>query len=75
MGFMVDKVALGHVFCMNFGISEPIMTPVMLHTRLSSEAGITGPFEATVPRGLDPSTPVTKANRHFKKIKKTPRNS
>lgn len=62
MRFVLRKVALWHVF----GISEPVMTPVMLH--LLSEAGITGSLEDTVSRDSVPSTLVTKTNMHFKNI-------
>jgi len=48
--FVVDRVALRWSFIQVHLFSLPIIISAMFPTRLLSEAGTVGPFEAVVPR-------------------------
>jgi hypothetical protein len=58
VGFVVDKVALGHVFSEYFGFSCQFSFDRLLHTyHLSSGAGTIDQLMADVPSGLSLTPP------------------
>jgi hypothetical protein len=61
VGFMADKVPLGHVLLSeNFGFPLPIIMTLMLHAHLSSEASTIGPFCGGNSLPRDSAPPHTK---------------
>jgi hypothetical protein len=68
VGFMVDKVALEQVFSEYFGFPCQFSFAKMLHTNLSSGAGIVGQLVTDVPSGLSLTLPhETKKKKKKKK--------
>jgi hypothetical protein len=63
VGFVTDKVTLGHVFSEYFGFPCQLLFHQMIHTHLRSGADIIGQIVADVPSGLSLS-------HHPKKLKK-----
>jgi hypothetical protein len=62
VGFVVDKVALGQVFCEYFGFPCKFSFYRLLHIHhLSSGAGIIGQLVADVPSGLSLTPPQEEA--------------
>jgi hypothetical protein len=57
VGSFVDKVALGKVFLEYFGFPTQFSIHLLLHTRLSSGAGITGQIVADVTSRLSLTPP------------------
>jgi hypothetical protein len=58
VGFVVDKLALGHVFSENFGLPCQFSFHRLLHTHcLSSGAGTIGQLVADVRSGLSLAPP------------------
>jgi hypothetical protein len=68
VGFVVDKVALGHVFSEYFGFSCQFSFHRLLHinNHLSSGAGTIGQLVADVPSGLS-LTPTKETKKKQKK--------
>jgi hypothetical protein len=68
MGFMVDKVALGHIFSEYFGFPCQFLFHSLFHTHhhLSSGAGTVGQTVADVSSGLN-LTPSENTKRKKKK--------
>jgi hypothetical protein len=62
VGFVVDKVALGHVFSEYFSLPYYFSFPRMLYTDVSSGAGTIDQSVADVPSGLKFHTTLRNKN-------------
>jgi hypothetical protein len=68
VGFVVDKLALGQFSSDYFGFPSQLSFHQILHTHLSSGAGIIGQLVADVPSGLIPSDEKKKRRKKPKPI-------